>query len=492
MRKLIIGIALIMCAITASSQVPPFVGFTPVPQTPSTQTNSLNAIQMYELERMAQAQRLVAQSRAAQNETETKRDVLIAIGEMKQYIINALSQNIDETLRMQLNKDYGMLSEIAANVQKYGLKNEYIDKLLWVSDDINNNIVNFINRVAVAPDVQEAEAKPQEWTGTGFALNNGYVVTNYHVVEDAETINISGVNGNFAIAYTAYVVATDKANDLAIIKINDSRFNGFGVLPYTVETRMAEVGDNIFVLGFPLTQTMGDEIKLTNGIISSRTGFQGNASLYQMTAPIQPGNSGSPMFNIKGNVVGIVCAHHNGAENVGYAIKTSYLKNLAESSSLTDIFPQRNTIATLPLSGQVKKLKSFVYFIKCTNKGTNSQTSNSSRVKTIQNPSVFSKNTQSFTVTSVCLSDSYTAIKIKCTVMNYIWLSISNKTYILANGKRYHIQYTNGIDISSKESYFNEDVTFTLYFPPIPTDIQQIDLIDPNDSRWFIGGIKLQ
>ena len=211
----------------------------------------------------------------------------------------------------------------------------------------------------------EEEKKTSEWSGTGFALNNGYVVTNYHVVEDAKSINISGINGDFSVSYTASVVATDKVNDLAIVKINDSRFNGFGILPYSVEMQMAEVGDDVFVLGYPLTQTMGDEIKLTNGIISSRTGFQGDASLYQMSAPIQPGNSGGPMFNSKGNVVGIVCAHHIGAENVGYAIKTIYLKNLAESSSLPDIFPTSNTISALPLSGQVKKLKRFVYFIKC-------------------------------------------------------------------------------------------------------------------------------
>lgn len=205
----------------------------------------------------------------------------------------------------------------------------------------------------------------QEWSGTGFALNNGYVVTNYHVVEDSKFINISGINGDFSTSYTASVVATDKVNDLAIVRISDRRFYGFGSLPYTVEMQMAEVGDDVYVLGYPLTQTMGDEIKLTNGIISSRTGFQGDASLYQMSAPIQPGNSGGPMFNSKGNVVGIVCAHHKGTENVGYAIKTSYLKNLVESSALTNIFPTNNTVSTLPLSGQVKKLKKYVYLIKC-------------------------------------------------------------------------------------------------------------------------------
>ena len=212
----------------------------------------------------------------------------------------------------------------------------------------------------------------QEWSGTGFALNRGYIVTNYHVVKDAQTIKVSGISGSFNVSYRAVVVATDKVNDVAIIKISDSKFKGFGTLPYRVTMQMAEVGDDIFVLGYPLTQTMGDEIKLTNGIISARTGFMGDMSLYQMSAPIQPGNSGGPMFDSKGNVVGIVCASHDKAENVGYAIKTSYLENLAESASLSGIFPTNNTVASLPLSGKVKSLKKFVFQIHCSNPSVSS------------------------------------------------------------------------------------------------------------------------
>ena len=127
-------------------------------------------------------------------------------------------------------------------------------------------------------------------------------------------------------------------------------------------------GDPVFVLGYPLTSTMGDEIKLTTGIISSKTGFQGDVSLYQISAPIQPGNSGGPLFDKNGNLIGIVNAKHEGAENVGYAIKTSYLKNLIESSISTSILPNNNRISRLPLTEKVKSLKNFVYFIKCSSR----------------------------------------------------------------------------------------------------------------------------
>lgn len=210
-----------------------------------------------------------------------------------------------------------------------------------------------------------AKSQPSSWSGSGFALGNGYLVTNYHVVEDAKIINIKGIRGEFNNEYSAEVVATDKVNDIAILRINDSSFSGFGTIPYGVSSKMADVGESIFVLGYPLTQTMGDEIKLTDGLISSRTGFQGDIANYQMSAPVQPGNSGGPMFNSKGNVIGIVCAHHAGAENAGYAIKISYLKLLIESTGLSIVLPSNNTISALSLPEKVKRLKNFVYYIEC-------------------------------------------------------------------------------------------------------------------------------
>lgn len=203
------------------------------------------------------------------------------------------------------------------------------------------------------------------WTGTGYAIGDGYIVTNNHVAGEAKNISIKGVRGDINTSFTAEVVATDKVNDLAIIRINDPNFKGFGTIPYAIQQQMADVGDEVFVLGYPLTQALGNEIKLTNGIISSRTGYQGNISTYQMSAPVQPGNSGGPMFDNKGNVIGIVVAGVPGAENVGYAIKTSYLKILIESAGLNIQFPTNNTISTLSLAEKVKRVKNFVFYIEC-------------------------------------------------------------------------------------------------------------------------------
>ena len=173
------------------------------------------------------------------------------------------------------------------------------------------------------------------------------------------------IKGDFTPKYNAIIIATDKYNDLALLQISDNNFKGFGSIPYNVKTSVSDVGEDVFVLGYPLTSTMGDEIKLTTGVISSKTGFQGDVSLYQISAPIQPGNSGGPLFDNKGNLIGIVNAKHKDAENVGYAIKTSYLKNLIESSISNSILPNNNQIAGQPLTGKVKNLKNYVFMIIC-------------------------------------------------------------------------------------------------------------------------------
>lgn len=201
-------------------------------------------------------------------------------------------------------------------------------------------------------------------SGTGFAISsNGYIVTNHHVINGAKKIEIRGVNQNYNQSYSAEVVISDERNDLAIIKINDPLFSSLGTIPYALRNNLADVGENVFVLGYPLTTTMGTEVKLTNGIISSKTGFQGDISTYQISAPVQPGNSGGPLFDNSGNLIGIVNAKHGMAENAGYAIKVSYLKNLIELINNPPNLPAINTISSKTLPEKVKVLSNFVYVV---------------------------------------------------------------------------------------------------------------------------------
>lgn len=202
-------------------------------------------------------------------------------------------------------------------------------------------------------------------TGTGIAISSdGYIATNYHVIENASSIKVRGINGSFATTYPASVVIVDKNNDLAIIKVDNSSLPTLGQLPFTIKSSSSNVGESVFVLGYPLTATMGEEIKVTNGIISSRSGFQGDITTYQISAPIQPGNSGAPMFDKDGNVVGIVNAKHLNAENVSYAIKSNYLLNLVDASPKIIVLPTKNILQGKQLPEQISIVKKYIYLIE--------------------------------------------------------------------------------------------------------------------------------
>ena len=207
--------------------------------------------------------------------------------------------------------------------------------------------------------------KPSAWSGSGIEIAKGYIITNYHVVDGAANIKVQRVVNNQEERFTAEAVAVDKVNDLALIKIKDPNYYKYQELPYSVKFATSDVGESCYALGYPMISTMGTEVKLTTGVISSRSGFQGDVSTYQVSVPIQPGNSGGPLFNYDGELIGIINAKHTNAENVSYAIKTVYVRNLLESFTTDNLIPNTNKIKNGDLPYQVKTLKPFVYMIQC-------------------------------------------------------------------------------------------------------------------------------
>ncbi len=274
-------------------------------------------------------------------------------GDIKAYIFKTASPNIFKVKWYMGNKT---LSEDLYISFEQGLM-----KIIWT----NGSPEQLYLKLYPTTEVDFATGNTGKSSGTGFALSSdGYIVTNYHVIEGAKTIKVKGIKGNFSKSYNAIIVVSDKNNDIAIIKIEDPDFTNLGIPPYQIDKDLSEVGTSVYALGFPLRTTMGDEVKLTNGIISSKTGFQGDITTYQISVPVQPGNSGGPLFNEKGNVIGIINAKHIGAENASYAIKASYLFNLFQVMSVTPALPKENSISTKSLSEQVKYVKEFVYVIE--------------------------------------------------------------------------------------------------------------------------------
>ena len=126
------------------------------------------------------------------------------------------------------------------------------------------------------------------------------------------------------------------------------------------------LGEDVFTLGFPITEIMGSDIKYTNGSISSINGFKGDKKTYQISAPIQPGNSGGPLFNYDGELIGINVAilDKKIASNVGYSIKSGVVVDFINSSSKKIKLPLQNKLIDLSLTDKIKKLQNYTVFIK--------------------------------------------------------------------------------------------------------------------------------
>lgn len=205
--------------------------------------------------------------------------------------------------------------------------------------------------------------------GSGFFINeSGYIATNYHVIDEAKSIQVEYFQKGVKYIHPAKVIVTDKQNDLAIIQISDAKFKALPTIPYVFNTTIKDVGSDVFALGYPLANVMGEEVKFTDGKISSKTGVQGDITVYQISVPIQPGNSGGPLFDSKGNLVGITSSGLNkeyfNSENVNYAIKSTYLKNLIDVMPENIRLPNYPEIYSKPLTEKIKLLSDFIPIIK--------------------------------------------------------------------------------------------------------------------------------
>lgn len=203
------------------------------------------------------------------------------------------------------------------------------------------------------------------WSGTGFFISEkGYIATNHHVVDGAKQMQVTFKQNGQTKTYKAEVVVTDPTNDLAIIKIVDNSFVDLPKIPYVFTAKTEDVGTSVFALGYPKTQKLGEEIKFTDGTISAKTGAQGDIRLYQISVPITHGNSGGPLFDKQGNLVGITSSGWDNEDNINYAIKSIYLKNLIEVLPETITLPNNTSIRDKSLVDKIKILSDYVPFIE--------------------------------------------------------------------------------------------------------------------------------
>ena len=199
--------------------------------------------------------------------------------------------------------------------------------------------------------------------GTGFLFSTkDYVITNYHVVKGAGSILAKFTNGE---TVEAMVVAKDVRSDIAVLKLEQSPPLSATQIKLG-DSSQARMGEKIFTIGYPASKIMGEKPKYSEGVINAMTGLKDDPAFFQVSVPVQPGNSGGPLFNERGEVIGITTASLSSlamdamgaiAQNVNYAIKSSFVKNLL--STIPELMLANTGIVVVPNQPE-KSLPNFI------------------------------------------------------------------------------------------------------------------------------------
>ena len=201
------------------------------------------------------------------------------------------------------------------------------------------------------------EQLPQLGTGSGFFVSKmGHVITNAHVVHNCKKITI-GDNANKQVP--AELINTDRSNDLALLKLSTLEMAsaesqsliqklGITVVPLASKGLLRDedvrLGEKVLVAGYPFGDVFSNTIKVTSGIVSATRGAGDDSGQFQLDAAVQPGNSGGPIYDSSGNIVGVVISQLDKLkvakaigslpENVNFGIKASTVRQFLTSSGL--------------------------------------------------------------------------------------------------------------------------------------------------------------
>ena len=223
-----------------------------------------------------------------------------------------------------------------------------------------NTLIRNINSNA-----QNNSVAPAKFGGSGFAISsNGYILTNYHVIKGADSLYIQNSKG---VSFKVKAAYTDPVNDIAILKISDNSFENLGTLPYNIKRTMAGIGESVYTLGYPK-----DDVVLGDGYVSSKTGINGDTLAYQLAIPVNPGNSGGPLLDNNGNIVGVINGKEMKTDGAAFAVKSKYIMealNAIPTDSLTKriAYGKRSPLQGLKRNKQIEKIQDFVFMVKVYN-----------------------------------------------------------------------------------------------------------------------------
>jgi TPR repeat protein len=197
-------------------------------------------------------------------------------------------------------------------------------------------------------------------TGSGFAVAPNQLITNAHVVEGCARVSLGGQG-------SATVLAMDRRNDLALLQTDR--------LPVVASFRMERLrqGDPITVVGFPLAGLLASGAQVTSGNVSALAGLQNNSSFIQISAPVQPGNSGGPLLDTAGRVTGVVVSKLNAAkiaeltgdipQNVNFAVSPLVLRGFLNANNVQ--YQAESTNKTSSIADVTDLARKFTYLVQC-------------------------------------------------------------------------------------------------------------------------------
>ncbi|WP_290791955.1 S1 family peptidase [Flavihumibacter sp. UBA7668] len=215
---------------------------------------------------------------------------------------------------------------------------------------------NEINTLKHTPS--NRPAIPGKFGGTGFLIDGkGFLVTSAHVVAKADSIYIVNTRGEYFKAKTLHV---NDHTDIAILKIVDPRFEPIRHLPYGFKKAKADLGEQIFTLGYPRT-----EIVYNEGYLSAKTGYNGDTVAYQIAISANPGNSGGPIFNQHGEVIGVLSGKQVTAEGVVFSSQSKNiymaLDSLKQDSSTIIRIQSNSSVKGADRVQQIKRIEECIF-----------------------------------------------------------------------------------------------------------------------------------
>jgi serine protease Do len=293
--------------------------------------------------------KLIETGEITENPTQTTRAKVVQLWR-KYKRVTAIAASVGGVIALVISVIVVLVSPAPNNkaVQELSKKVNNLEKK---TDAINTQVNKIPSNIPTTSD------------GSGFIIDTkGYLITNAHVLRGLSRVVVVNKKGQ---QFNANIVSIDEVKDLALLKINDEDFKAPSSVPYSFKKNTADLGENIYTLGYPT-----NEITYNEGYLSARKGFDGDTLTYQMSVAANPGNSGGPVLNKNGDVIGVLSTRETQAVGVVFAVKTKAIQRFIDEIKKGDTglnkirLSSASSLRGKEKAQQIKQLEDYVYQVR--------------------------------------------------------------------------------------------------------------------------------